>query len=140
ARFRARAGALLEHYPRRLNQRLRRPPILIVSIVDGPADQRHHFFRGDVTPNGVVLLRFHGTADQIADPNSTRQFTSFLAHELFHLWNRRRGEQRMQEAWLHEGSAEYFGWLAVAALWPGEIALEAKLQTALENCGVFLGN
>ena len=140
ARFRARAGALLEHYSRRLNQRLRRPPILIVSIVDEPADQRHHFFRGDVTPNGVVLLRYHGSADQIADPNSTRQFTSFLAHELFHLWNRRTGEHPMKEAWLHEGAAEYYAWLATDALWPGEIDLAARLDQSLHGCTAFLAD
>lgn len=139
ARFQARAGALLDFYSRRLHRRLARAPILIISIVDEPADRQHHFFRGDVTPNGVVLLRFHGTADQIADPNSTRQFTSFLAHELVHLWNRRRGEHPMQEAWLHEGSAEYLGWLAVATLWPDDISLERNLQNALNSCMAFLG-
>ena len=45
----------------------------------------------------------------------------------------------MTEAWLHEGSAEYYGWLAVAALWPDEVALDAKLGQALGHCGAFLG-
>jgi hypothetical protein len=136
----ARAGDLLDFYAARLHRRPARPPILVVSIVDAPADRLHHFFRGDVTPNGFVLLRFHGTPDQIADPNSTRQFTTFLAHELVHLWNRRTGEHRMQEAWLHEGSAEYFAWLATAALWPGEIDLGRKLSQALGGCGAFLAD
>ena len=140
ARFHARAAALLEFYAARLHRRLARPPLLIISIVDEPADRQHHFFRGDVTPNGVVLLRYHGTADQIADPNSVRQFTSFLAHELVHLWNRRHGHFPVQEAWLHEGSAEYLGWLAVAALWPGEIDLGRNLSQALSGCGAFLAD
>jgi hypothetical protein len=140
ARFQARARALLRFYAAKLQRRLARPPILIVSIVDEPADRQHHFFRGDVTRNGVVLLRFHGTADQVADPNSTRQFTSFLAHELFHLWNRRTGEHPMREAWLHEGAADYYAWLATAALWPGEVDLAAKLSGALGGCGAFLAD
>lgn len=139
ARFHARAAALLDFYARRLHRRLARPPTLVISIVHEPADQRHRFFRGDVTPNGLVLLRYHGRPEQVADPDSTRQFTSFLAHELFHLWNRRRGDHPMQEAWLHEGSAEYLGWLAVAALWPDEVSLEGKLQNALGRCMAFLG-
>ena len=140
ARFHARAGALLDFYASRLHRRLARPPLLIISVVDEPADRQHHFFRGDVTPNGVVLLRFHGTADQIADPNSTRQFTAFLAHELFHLWNRRTGEHGMREAWLHEGSADYYGWLATDALWPEEIDFPARLTAALGGCTAFLAD
>ncbi len=135
----ARAGALLDFYAGRLHRRLARQPVLVVSVVDEPADPQHHFFRGDVTPNGFVLLRFHGNASQIADPNSTRQFTAFLAHELFHLWNRRSRDYPAGEAWLHEGSAEYYSWLAVAALWPEEMSLERNLQSALSACMAFLG-
>jgi hypothetical protein len=140
AQLYGRTRALLGFYTDRLHRRLARPPILILSAILEPADRGHRFFRGDVTPNGVVFLRFHGTGDQIADLNSTRQFTSFLAHELFHLWDRRQGDHPMAEAWLHEGSAEYFAWRATAALWPDQISLDRKVEGALGYCSAFLGS
>jgi hypothetical protein len=113
----------------------------LIVITNGPAPSDAIFtgFRGDVTPNGVILLRFRGALPDGNDGAARGRATSFLAHELFHLWNGRRSDHPNSEAWLHEGSADYFSWLAVAGLWPEEISLEQKLQSALNTCMAFLG-
>ncbi|HTU12512.1 MAG TPA: hypothetical protein VMG08_16600 [Allosphingosinicella sp.] len=135
-----RAGALLAFYTRRLGRRPPATPILVVNYVNTPAGPSRWMFRGDVTPNGIVFLRFNATPQQLAEPQSTRRYTSFLAHELFHLWNRRTGMHAITEAWLHEGSAEYFAWLATDALWPGEVDLGRNLARAAAACGLFLAD
>jgi hypothetical protein len=135
-----RAGALLRFYGARLHRPPAGTPTLILTYDERPAGQAQALFRGDVTANGVAFLRFHGTPTQLADPASTSRTTSFLAHELFHLWNRRRGEHPMTEAWLHEGAAEYEAWIATDALWPGEIRLAQRLEGALGNCAAFLAD
>lgn len=136
----SRAGALLDFYARRLGRRLTAAPALLVNYVNEPAGPNQWLFRGDVTPNGTVFLRFHATPDQLADPRSVNRYTSFLAHELFHLWNRRTGQHPMAEAWLHEGAADYFSWRATEALWPGEVDLAANLVNALHGCTAFLAD
>lgn len=137
--IRDRAETLLRFYAGRLHRRLGFSPLIVMSYVEHPASADQRGFRGDVTPNGVILLRFRGEAPDPGETGMRGRLTAFLAHELFHLWNGRRDDHPAAEAWLHEGSAEYYSWLAVAALWPSEISLERRLQDALGGCAAFLG-
>jgi hypothetical protein len=139
ARLVERAGDLLDFYRMRLRRLLPRAPVLILSFrpPGAPADP---VFRGDVTHNGVVILRFRGTPAQYAEPATTGPATAFLAHELFHLWGDPRVRVPPNEAFIPEGAAQYYGWLAVRALWPGEINLERNLLEALNQCAAFLGS
>jgi hypothetical protein len=124
----ARAAALLEFYAKRLRKRLDDKPLVIIAAdEESPAG-----FRGDVTRNGVVLLRFRGTTSD--GGAAVGQSTTFLAHELFHLWNGAKGNVPERQAWLYEGAAEYFSWIAGAALWPGEVSLDRNVDRALTIC------
>ena len=138
ARLEERAGALLDFYRAGLGRPLPRAPVLILSF-GPPGAPSHPVFRGDVTHNGVVMLRFRGTAAQYAEPAMTGPATAFLAHELFHLWGNPHIRVLPNEAFVPEGAAQYYGWLAVRALWPDEIDLERNLLGALNQCAAFLG-
>lgn len=137
AALHARASRLLAFYAGRFGRPLTTRPTLIVER----QRQTNGFsgFRGDVTPNGVVMLRFRGVPPDPADKAGSARVNGFLAHELFHLWNGPTGDRRQVEAWLHEESAEYYSWLAADALWPGELPLETRLQRALQSCMAFGG-
>jgi hypothetical protein len=134
-----RAAALLDFYTRRLRTRPGVRPLIVMAYAERAPRPELAGFRGDVTANGVILLRFRGPAPDLGEGGARGRVTGFLAHELFHLWNGRRDDHPASEAWLHEGSAEYYSWLAVAALWPREISLERNLQNALNGCMAFLG-
>jgi 23S rRNA (guanosine2251-2'-O)-methyltransferase len=121
----------------RLQSRLRLRPTVV--IAREAATDRATGYRGDVTPNGKIVLRFRGTPPHPAEPKAAGQVTGFLAHELFHLWNARDGDFPADEAWVHEGSADYYSWLAVAAVWPQELKLEDRLQQAANSCRAFGG-
>ncbi|HYI47890.1 MAG TPA: hypothetical protein VEX35_05435 [Allosphingosinicella sp.] len=139
ASLRGRTAALLDFYTHRLRRRLGFRPLIVMTYAERAPRPELAGFRGDVTANGVILLRFRGAAPDPGEDAARGRVTGFLAHELFHLWNGRSDDHPANEAWLHEGSAEYYSWLAVAALWPGEISLERNLQNALNGCMAFLG-
>jgi hypothetical protein len=132
-----RLAQLLDFYSGRLQSRLRLRPTVV--IAREAATDRATGYRGDVTPNGKIVLRFRGTPPHPAEPKAAGQVTGFLAHELFHLWNARDGDFPADEAWVHEGSADYYSWLAVAAVWPQELKLEDRLQQAANSCRAFGG-
>lgn len=136
-RLHARTSRLLAFYSERLGRSLAKPPTIVITRQESTGG--FSGFRGSVTPNGVVLLRFRGAPPDPADAAASGRVNGFLAHELFHLWNGPTGDRPQMEAWLHEGSAEYYSWLAADALWPGELALERRLQNALQSCMAFGG-
>jgi hypothetical protein len=137
--LRSRTAALMSFYRKRLGMPPLVRPLLVTVRSEHAVDQDHWLFRGDVTANGIVLLQFRGTPAQVGDPLLAGRYSAFLAHEIFHLWNRRRGGFPSNEAWLHEGAAEYYSWLAVSALWPGQLKLETRIEEAVKACSTFLG-
>lgn len=133
-----RSARLLAFYRARLRRPPLREPTIIISYLPRPEGSPAGLFRGDVTPNGVVFLRLYVDGAQLGGAAATARHTGFLAHELFHLWNRSR-DPNSANWWLHEGGAEYASWVAIATLWPGEPALETHLVTALRTCTTYLG-
>lgn len=134
-----RAKRLLDFYTSQLGERPARRPTIVVSYSARPRGGERDFFRGDVTDNGVVFLRVYAEEPGKADPASVAQYTDFLSHELFHLWNR-SGDPAMENWWLHEGGAEYASWVATSRLWPGETSLETRVGDALRSCTIYLGS
>lgn len=94
-------------YGRRLGVRLETPPTVIVTRVPAFGQGR----QGDVS-GGVVSLRFFGPDKDTWE--SSGMVAKFVDHEVFHLWNNRLFASRdgENEAWLHEGMAEYAALLA----------------------------
>jgi hypothetical protein len=134
-----RAAVLLDFYRDRLGRKPPLRPVIFISHAERSADGKFWPFRGDVTPNGNIFLRFNGSEAEVTSAASIDRYTVFLAHELFHAWNRRVEDHPPNEAWLHEGAAEYFSWLAVSALWPQETSLERRVGSALSACALFYG-
>src|SRR6185436_16374856 len=87
-----RASGLLGLYRARLGRGLQREPVLILAFLPPGEASRGPVFRGDVTRNNVVMLRFRGAQPQFAAPAVAGPAAAFLAHELFHLWGLQGGE------------------------------------------------
>lgn len=122
-------------YERRLGAPLPYRPALFVSV-DSPGPTT---FRGDVTNNGAVSLRFLGdTWRQTGD-----QLVTFLWHETFHLWNGHGVHNRdgQTSPWLHEGGADYAA--IVGAVSTGDFTEtqgRAALTRRINGCRSALGD
>jgi hypothetical protein len=131
-----RTTQILSFYRARLGTPPEQTPLVVVKFTDTPG--KNGVFRGDVTPNGVAFLRIQSDVSQVAEPRLIARYTGFLAHELFHLWNR-SGDADDANWWLAEGGAEYASWVAASKLWPNEASLETRIDTALRSCSMYLG-
>jgi len=129
----SRARALLSFFRARLGTS--RDVRIVVAYRQASDRSRPSQYRGDVTPNGFALIRITGGE---ADGDIVLRYVQLLAHELFHLWNAPRDDLPDQEAWLHEGSADYFSWIAIAQLWPQQIDLAGRVEHALRDCATLL--
>ncbi|KQY93950.1 hypothetical protein ASD21_10225 [Caulobacter sp. Root1455] len=107
ARIAKAADGAAEFYGRRLDVRLEMAPTVIATRVP----TFNAGWQGDVS-GPVVSLRFFGP-DKAAS-EASGQTAKFVDHEFFHLWNNRVFHSRDgdNEAWLHEGMAEYAALLA----------------------------
>ncbi|WP_242077915.1 hypothetical protein [Brevundimonas diminuta] len=126
-------------YGARLGRDLPYAPTLIVTT-DSPGPTT---YRGDVTDNGVISLRFHGSDWSAPPPDVIEQLSTFVWHETLHLWNSHAVTTKdgASAPWLHEGGAEYGA--LIAALSTGTID-EAQLKTSLarrlNGCRAALGD
>ncbi|WP_233081022.1 hypothetical protein [Rheinheimera soli] len=63
----------------------------------------------------------------------------FFAHEVAHLYQREAGAvDRSQDAWVHEGAAEYLAGLATTAVQQNKQMLQQKLTDAGQHCAAGL--
>ncbi|MEE4163124.1 MAG: hypothetical protein V2I25_11505 [Woeseiaceae bacterium] len=114
-------------------------PFMLTSFT--PLDGRRISFTGGVIGSQIAIQLALG--DGIQDTPSEREFMAqFFAHESAHLWN--NGQVIAAdgtESWLHEGSAEAMGWLALADLGiHSDAAALALFERAANECVRFLGN
>lgn len=127
-----------DYYGRRLDTPLTDRPTLIVT----PIPKFNAGWQGDTTSGPVASLRFFGTGWTDENPTMAGDVTHFVAHEFFHFWNTRQFVSRDGEndAWLHEGAAEYAA--LRASLRDGAIS-EADFRDALgvrlSACAMVLG-
>ena len=120
-------------YQRGLGLELGVRPTVIVALE--PAFEGD--FQGDTTDGPVVSLRFFGRGWETPDAKSTSVAVRFVYHEFFHLWNARLARSRLsdQEAWLHEGMAEYAALISSAAnRTTDELVVRQELETHLNQC------
>lgn len=128
-----------DYYGRRLDAPLTDRPTLIVT----PVPTFEAGWQGDTTDGPVASLRFFGEDWLEESPDKAGGVTHFVAHEFFHFWNMRLFLSRdgEQEAWLHEGMAEYAA--LRASLKDGAISedgFRAALGQRLSACTVVLGD
>jgi hypothetical protein len=107
----ARSAQLLDYYRAKLGAAPEREPTIILTRHSLLPGMTRNLLRGDVSANGVVFLRTYLGDAGAGEPPTIGQYSGFLAHELFHLWNR-SGDAERRNWWLAEGGAEYAGWLA----------------------------
>lgn len=94
-------AALMHLYTRKFGSRPQRKPWIVVSF-----NRAGSGFRGDTNP-GMVRLNLMGQSWEHESADQSYQLASFIAHELFHLWN--AGLWNMQNQgpiWLYEGGAD----------------------------------
>lgn len=112
----------LSYYTTRLGRPVRTPTIFVSGQSPGPMG-----FHGDVTPNSVIFVRFHGDRWATPDGGATERVAKFVRHEAFHLWNGNNCADA--PPWVHEGGAEYAA--IVAAVHAGV----STQQRGLEEIG-----
>lgn len=110
---------------------LQRKPTLIVTHDDGRPN-----VVADVSPPGVITVRFHGASFRKSEPSTARWIQTLMLHETFHMWNgvlvNNGGNS---PSWLHEGGAEYASVVAGhAAGILDDGALRGRLGEALTRC------
>lgn len=126
-------------FQRRLGVPLSTPPLMVMSLYDGPSRD----FRGDVTEGQVVSLRLYGKAWAEPQAGSTTRVGLFTAHEYFHFWNGGlyRSTEMGRAPWLHEGAAEYAARLS--AMDSGHLddaGMARSLGISLSGCAGALGD
>ncbi|WP_428718824.1 hypothetical protein [Undibacterium curvum] len=98
-------AALMNLYSKKFGSQPKKKPWIVVSF-DPNTQNKNAVFRGDTNP-GMVRLNFMGRVWEQENTAHTNQLSSFLAHELFHLWNAQQWKVRHEEPiWLFEGGAD----------------------------------
>lgn len=132
----SRTRELLRFYSSAVGQPpVSRPRIILSAVESREADAGN---RGDLAANGVMLLRVRYSPEELGTPAFEERLSTFLAHEIFHLWNwNNKGDESTW--WVHEGGAEYASWLAASKFWAGGQTLEQRVSAALSACVLALG-
>lgn len=106
---------LLEHFASRTGVTLADKPLLLLSY--GGAASKGRSAKGGGLP-GLAQLAVSGEGWTVESEEVKRRWLLFLAHELFHRWNGAalRPEDGDREAWLGEGSSDYFAGRALLDL------------------------
>lgn len=130
---------LLAWFAKDTSTKLTFKPFIVVTApaVDEPG--RHS--KGGTLP-GLVQLAVWGEDWKKESPEVREAWLKFLAHELFHLWNGEMFQRRpgRGEAWLTEGSSDYFALRALRALGIIDDAKVGKFVVdAVNHCLVALG-
>ncbi|MBC3936583.1 hypothetical protein H8K47_14545 [Undibacterium sp. CY7W] len=98
-------AALMNLYSKKFGSQPKKKPWIVVSF-DPNTPNKNAVFRGDTNP-GMVRLNFMGRLWEQENTAQINQLSSFLAHELFHLWNAQQWKiQREEPIWLFEGGAD----------------------------------
>jgi hypothetical protein len=82
---------------------------------------------------GQIFMHWYGK-QSVAQLNDKATLL-FFAHEVAHLYQRKAANvEQLQDAWLHEGSAELFSALAYTAISADKALLSEKLTSAKQSC------
>lgn len=77
----------------------------------------------------------HWYGKQAVEQLNERATLLFFAHEVAHLYQRKAANvEQLQDAWLHEGSAELFSALAYTAISADKALLPKKLKIVQQSC------
>jgi len=88
--------------------------------------------QGGILPGQIFMHWYGRTAIEQLQPDAVFWF---FAHEVAHLYQRNAGAiEAQQDAWIHEGAAEYMAGVASAAVQKNEQILQKKLATAGKQC------
>ena len=113
--------------------------LFVVATLDSKGENMR--WRGDVSPNGEIFLRFHGGGWLEESADLSRIVQRFLAHEMVHLENGSRFRARAGEpAWLSEGLAEYLELVYTASRASSEesVFLADEVTDYSSRCMFFL--
>lgn len=89
-------------------------------------------YQGGVLP-GQIFMHWYGTVSlEHLQPDAVFWF---FAHEVAHLYQRKAGAiEALQDAWIHEGAAEYLAGLAASDVQQSNKVLRQKLAAAAKDC------
>lgn len=110
--------------------RLEFRPALFASY--SSTDDGSYGYQGGILP-GQIFMHWYGRT-AIEQLQSDAVFW-FFAHEVAHLYQRRAGAIEVaQDAWIHEGAADYMAGLASASVQNNPDILQSKVSAAAEEC------
>ena len=100
----------------------------------------HFGYHGDHTEGHMLRLSF-AQSDRAPDARQLEQWSTFIAHETAHLWNRGVFVSDADRPWLHEGDAE---WIALNAMHGAGLlsdrTLVDELQSRVDACLLVRGD
>ncbi|MBC3920069.1 hypothetical protein H8L32_21560 [Undibacterium sp. CY18W] len=98
-------AALMDLYTQKFGNHPKQKPWIVASY-NPVASIGNLGFRGDTNP-GMVRLNLMGKGWEYENTEQSYQLASFVAHELFHLWNAELWRaQNKDPIWLYEGGAD----------------------------------
>ncbi|KAE9537117.1 hypothetical protein A1D25_02730 [Ursidibacter arcticus] len=80
---------------------IKKKPVVVIDFTENGGD---FHYKGDVLDD---FLSYNVLNVSKLDKGKYHQIYSFIAHEIFHIWNSYE-HNHFGKSWLHEGSAEYF--------------------------------
>lgn len=115
------------------SDKMGRPAGLVPTFILTTSDADNSSNRGDVTPNGVVFLRYRLPDNEPLSFDLRQLSAEFLAHEIFHLWQNRESANP-DDWWFHEGAAEYASIFAIADIAPELGRTDSRLAESYNQC------
>jgi len=89
-------------------------------------------YQGGILP-GQIFMHWYGNVS--LEQLQPEAVFWFFAHEVAHLYQRQAGSiEPAQDAWIHEGAAEYLAGLAASDVQQSNKVLRQKLATAAKDC------
>lgn len=127
---------LLDHFAARTTVTLADKPLLLLSY--GGAEASGRSAKGGGLP-GLAQLAVSGQGWTVESEEVKRAWLLFLGHELFHRWNGAalRPKEGAREAWLGEGSSDYFARRALLDL--GALPADAYRARTIDAANACLG-
>ncbi len=130
---------LMEYFEKELGKlRNEQTPTLFASYSNRPGTSS----QGGVLPNQIFMhWDFHDLEKKVKKQEFLNETLFYFAHEVAHFFQTTITSANNHEAWVHEGSADYFALNALAELYPdAQSFLKTKQLDSRNQCEASLKN
>lgn len=130
---------LMEYFEKELGKlRNEQTPTLFASYSNRPGTSS----QGGVLPNQIFMhWDFHDLEKKVKKQEFLNETLFYFAHEVAHFFQTTIASANNHEAWVHEGSADYFALNALSELYPDAASfLKTKQLESKNRCEASLNN